>query len=410
MGILEKIKDIELEMSRTQKNKATEGHLGILKSKLAKLRTQLLAPAKSGGGEGEGFEVSKYGHGRVALIGFPSVGKSTLLTLATGTESEAAAYEFTTLTCIPGVIHYNDAKIQLLDLPGIIEGASEGRGRGRQVIAVAKSADQILMVLDATKSEAANARYRHKEILTRELEAVGLRLNRTPPRVYLKQKHSGGVQISNTVPGGLTKMSESTATKILAEYKIHHCELLFREDVDADQLIDVLEGNRKYVRCLYVYNKTDALTIEEVDQLSRRPDSVCISCHLELGLDQMLERMWDAMGLVRVYTKKTGARPDFDEPVVLADHRGGRSVRHFCAQIHNTLAKTLKYAQVWGTSAKYMGQRVGLKHALEDEDVVQIVKDETKLDPDALKGRFSTTKKNDPDRIADRVKKAKLKT
>ena len=60
-------------------------------------------------------------------------------------------------------------------------------------------------------------------------------------------------------------------------------------------------------------------------------------------------------------------------------------MRHFCAQIHNTLAKTLKYAQVWGTSAKYMGQRVGLKHALEDEDVVQIVKDETKLDPDALK-------------------------
>ena len=103
MGILEKIKDIELEMSRTQKNKATEGHLGILKSKLAKLRTELLAPVKAGGSnEGDGFEVSKYGHGRVALIGFPSVGKSTLLTLATGTDSEAAAYEFTTLTCIPG--------------------------------------------------------------------------------------------------------------------------------------------------------------------------------------------------------------------------------------------------------------------------------------------------------------------
>lgn len=65
--------------------------------------------------------------------GFPSVGKSSLLTELTGTNSEAAAYEFTTLTCIPGVIHYNDAKIQLLDLPGIIEGAAEGKGRGRQV-------------------------------------------------------------------------------------------------------------------------------------------------------------------------------------------------------------------------------------------------------------------------------------
>lgn len=67
------------------------------------------------------------------VSGFPSVGKSSLLTELTGTDSEAAAYEFTTLTCIPGVIHYNDAKIQLLDLPGIIEGAAEGKGRGRQV-------------------------------------------------------------------------------------------------------------------------------------------------------------------------------------------------------------------------------------------------------------------------------------
>lgn len=64
---------------------------------------------------------------------FFSVGKSTLLTMLTGTHSEAASYEFTTLTCIPGIIHYNDTKIQLLDLPGIIEGASEGKGRGRQV-------------------------------------------------------------------------------------------------------------------------------------------------------------------------------------------------------------------------------------------------------------------------------------
>ena len=132
MGILERIADIEKEMSRTQKNKATESHLGTLKAKLAKLKRELLEPAKGGGNSEErGFEVNRYGHGRVALIGFPSVGKSSLLNQLCGTQSEAAAYEFTTLTCIPGVLYINDAKMQLLDLPGIIEGAADGKGRGR---------------------------------------------------------------------------------------------------------------------------------------------------------------------------------------------------------------------------------------------------------------------------------------
>ena len=71
----------------------------------------------------------------------------------TTTESAVAAYEFTTLTCVPGVIEYSGTKIQLLDLPGIIEGASGGKGRGKQVIAVARTADLVLMMLDATKGE-----------------------------------------------------------------------------------------------------------------------------------------------------------------------------------------------------------------------------------------------------------------
>src|SRR5271170_4914042 len=97
--------------------------------------------------------------------------QSTLLSTLTKTKSETAAYEFTTLTCIPGVIEYKDATIQLLDLPGIIEGAAKGKGRGKQVIAVARTADVVLMMLDASKAEI------QKELLTQELESVGIRLN-----------------------------------------------------------------------------------------------------------------------------------------------------------------------------------------------------------------------------------------
>ncbi|EOY27220.1 P-loop containing nucleoside triphosphate hydrolases superfamily protein isoform 4 [Theobroma cacao] len=310
MGIIERIKEIEAEMARTQKNKATEYHLGQLKAKIAKLRTQLLEPPKGSSGAGEGFEVTKFGHGRVALIGFPSVGKSTLLTMLTGTHSEAASYEFTTLTCIPGIIHYNDTKIQLLDLPGIIEGASEGKGRGRQVIAVAKSSDLVLMVLDASKSEG------HRQILTKELEAVGLRLNKRPPQIYFKKKKTGGISFNSTLP--LTHVDEKLCYQILHEYKIHNAEVLFREDATVDDLIDVIEGNRKYIKCVYVYNKIDVIGIDDVDKLARQPNSVVISCNLKLNLDRLLSKMWEEMGLVRVYTKPQGQQPDFSDPVVLS--------------------------------------------------------------------------------------------
>jgi ribosome-interacting GTPase 1 len=170
-GIREKIKNIEEEMARTQINKATMSHLCLLRAKLAKYRTMVLEATKKQGGGGEGFDVQKSGNARVAMVGFPSVGKSSFLNLVTTTESAAAAYAFTTLTCIPGVIEYKDAKIQLLDLPGIIEGASKGLGRGKQVIGVARTADLILMMLDAEKAAI------QRVLLTKELEAVGIRIN-----------------------------------------------------------------------------------------------------------------------------------------------------------------------------------------------------------------------------------------
>uniref|UniRef100_A0A674MTF6 Developmentally-regulated GTP-binding protein 2 n=1 Tax=Takifugu rubripes TaxID=31033 RepID=A0A674MTF6_TAKRU len=355
MGILEKIAEIEREIARTQKNKATEYHLGLLKAKLAKYRAQLLEPSKSAGAKGEGFDVMKSGDARVALIGFPSVGKSTFLSLMTSTESEAASYEFTTLTCIPGVIQYKGANIQLLDLPGIIEGAAQGKGRGRQVIAVARTADVVIMMLDATKGDV------QRELLEKELESVGIRLNREKPNIYFKIKKGGGLSFNSTVP--LTQCSEKLVQLILHEYKIFNAEVLFREDSTPDDFIDVIVGNRVYMPCLYVYNKVDQISIEEVDRLAHRPNT--------LNLDYLLEMLWEYLSLICIYTKKRGERPDFNDPIIM---RRGSNVEHVCHRIHRTLASQFKYSLVWGTSTKYSPQRVGLTHVMEHEDVIQIVK------------------------------------
>ena len=233
----------------------------LFSSKLARLRAQLLEPTQTSGGGGSGFDVSKSGDARISLVGFPSVGKSTFLSKITKTKSEVAAYSFTTLTAIPGVLEYDGAEVQVLDLPGIIEGASEGKGRGRQVISAAKvrespyytvttmaclyrfarlgktplkreisfllntsnqTSDMILMILDATK------RAEQRALLETELEAVGIRLNREPPNIYLKPKKAGGMKI--TFQATPKHLDEKMLYNILRDYKMLNCEVLVRDE------------------------------------------------------------------------------------------------------------------------------------------------------------------------------------
>ncbi|KAI8865407.1 P-loop containing nucleoside triphosphate hydrolase protein [Ramicandelaber brevisporus] len=370
MGIADKIRDIELELGRTQVNKATEYHRGLLKAKLARYRLQLLEESQgsAGGGKGEGFDVARSGDARVVLIGFPSVGKSTALNKLTGSESVAAAYEFTTLTAVAGKIHHRGSVIQLVDLPGIITGAADGKGRGRQVIAVARTADMIVMMLDATKSE------QQRALLEAELHQMGIRLNKTKPNIAFKVKKAGGIKFNATCK--LTMLDERIVYNILHTYKIFNADVLVREDASIDDFLDVVIGNRKYLKCLYVYNKVDSISLEQVDKLAREPDTVVVSVEMELNLDFLVDQIYENLNLLRIYTKRRGDLPDFAEPIIL--RRKGTdipaTIEQVCASIHKSLVAEFKYALVWGASTKYSPQRVGLGHVVENEDVVQIVK------------------------------------
>jgi len=337
----------------------------MLKAKLAKLRRELITPkGGSGGGTGEGFDVSKTGDARIGFVGFPSVGKSTLLSNLAGVYSEVAAYEFTTLTTVPGVIKYKGAKIQLLDLPGIIEGAKDGKGRGRQVIAVARTCSLIFIVLDVLKPLV------HKRIIEHELEGFGIRLNKQPPNIGFRKKDKGGVNLQNMVPQ--SELDLDTVKNILSEYRIHNADIMLRYDATADDLIDVIEGNRIYIPCIYLLNKIDQISIEELDIIYKVPHCVPISAHHRWNFDDLLEKMWNYLKLVRIYTKPKGQLPDYESPVVLCGE--GHTVEDFCNKLHRTIIKEFKYALVWGLSVKHQPQKVGKDHMLMDEDVVQVVK------------------------------------
>lgn len=299
------------------------------------------------------------------MVGFPSVGKSSLLTKLTGTMSEVAAYEFTTLTCIPGTIHYRGSKIQLLDMPGIIEGAKDGKGRGKQVIGTARTCDVILIVLDAAKPMT------HKKIIEGELEGFGIRLNKKVPNISVVRKDRGGIVYRSTF--AQSHLDEDLVKAICHEYKLNNCEVTVKfPNATADDLIDIIEGNRVYIPCLYVLNKIDAISVEELDLLDRVPHYVPVSAHHGWNFDELLEKMWEYSGCIRIYTKPKSQMPDYGAPVVLRENE--RSIEAFCNRIHKGIIKQFKYAWVWGRSVRHQPQRVGKDHMLEDEDVVQVVK------------------------------------
>lgn len=77
---------------------------------------------------------------------------------------------------------------------------------------------------------------------------------------------------------------------------------------------------------------------------------------MKLNLDYLLDRTWEALSLLRIYTKKPGRGPDFSDPIIL---RGGASVEHVCHSIHRSIVAVFKYALVWVcSSALIMSRRI----------------------------------------------------
>lgn len=365
MGIPEKIKAIQDEMARTQVNKATEHHLGLLKAKIAKLkREQEESAAKKSGAKSDGFDVRRAGDATVVFIGLPSVGKSTLLNKMTGAKSAVGAFQFTTLTVVPGMMHYRGANIQVLDLPGIIKGASTGKGLGKRILSVARTADLVLLVLDVFQPY-------HEDVLTAELGNIGIRLNQLPPNITIEKAPTGGIAVAQQVK--MTRITEKHLRDVLHLYGIVSARVVIREDVTSEQLSDFIAGNVSYSKSITVLNKIDlADEAFRRDVRSRiKSDYLEVSADSEINVEALKERIYERLRFIRVYMRPKGGETDYDEPLIA---REGDTVEDVCNKLHRRLRREFRYAMVWGRSVKFGGQRVGLGHTLQDEDVLTIIK------------------------------------
>lgn len=363
LGIPEKIKKLEDDIHKTQVNKKTEHHIGLLKAKIAKLKREQEEQASRGGGSQIGYDVKKTGDATVVLIGLPSVGKSTLLNRLTNAKSKVAAYQFTTLTVVPGVMDYRGARIQVLDLPGIIEGASTGKGLGKRVLSVARNADLILFVADVFQPEAVS-------VLRKELRHIGIRADEKPPNVVIESTSSGGISISVQVK--MTKITEELIKDILRVYDMNSARVMLREDISDEQLVDVLLGNRVYIPSLVVMNKVDLVNAGFINEISKKVPYkfVPVSAESNVNINALKEEIYNRLDFIRIYMKPRGEEADMKEPLII---KNGSSVLDVCNKLHRRMKDDLRYAQIWGNSVKFGGQKVGITHKLKDEDIVTLV-------------------------------------
>jgi hypothetical protein len=361
-NIEEQIKEIEDELAKTQYNKNTQHHIGKLKAKMARLKDDLEL-RRSKGPKTSGYAVKKSGHGTVALVGFPSVGKSTLLNKLTNAQSEVAAYKFTTLTVVPGVMEYRGAKIQILDLPGLIKDASKGKGRGKEVLAVVRSADLIILMIDVFETNI--------QVLVDELKTANLRLNQRPPDIVIAKKNRGGITVNFTTKQ--STLDEDLVKEMMNEYGHINADIVIREDVVEDELIDYISGNRLYMPAVAVINKVDLVNSAYLKQVEKRLKGwklVPIAAEKDKGLEELREALYDALRFIRIYMKPQGKEADMVEPLVIKD---GSDIGMICDSIHRDFRRNFRYALVWGKSARFPGQIVGLDHKVADQDIVTII-------------------------------------
>jgi len=293
VDIAKQIEEIEAILRKTPHHKATNGFIGAMRAKIARLKDKEVESLSQGKGGGGGYSVKKQGDATIVLIGPPSAGKSTLINLLTNAVSKVAAYAFTTVSVIPGMLKFRDGYIQILDVPGLIEGASIGKGRGKEVLSVARGADLLVIMTDPQ-------RLKFFDNILEELEGAGIRINKNKPNVRVEKEMAGGL----TIVSNIKQNYELDDVKGVAnEFGIKNGRVILKEKVTMNQIIDSLSEKIVYKNAIFVVNKSDTLDKQKYEDL------IYISADKEIGIEELKEIIWKELKLITVYLVEKNEKP-----------------------------------------------------------------------------------------------------
>lgn len=366
----DKIQRMQEFLSLVPQHKGTMKLRGQVKKKMAVLRKEMeeRKQKQRAGRSGPKLFIEKEGAAQVALLGVTNVGKSCLLGAVTNANVLVSPTAYATREPVPAVMNFEDVQFQLVEAPAVMHGSADGRAWGLQTLGLARNADGLIVMVDLSRDAVGQLR-----LVFGELEKARVLINKPRGKVDIDRRYMGaGLRV--ILVGKLLDCTLRDIKALLRSYRIGDATVKISGEVRLDDVEDAIFESTTYRPAVVVANKLDMAGAKEElervkDFVAGQVSVVAVSCEKRLGLGQLGSVLFEALAVIRVYTKQPGAREPSQRPFTL---RRGATVADLARSIHTDFERDFAFARVWADRLVFSPQKVGVGFALDDGDVVEI--------------------------------------
>ncbi|HVP40704.1 MAG TPA: GTPase [Candidatus Krumholzibacteriaceae bacterium] len=365
----EKFKLLQEFLALIPKHKGTEKLCKQTKRQIAALRKELEEKKrKRTGTSGPKFFFEKEGAAQIVVLGPTKVGRSSLLASLTNAKVEIRDYPFTTLEPVPGMLSFEDIQFQIIEAPALTEGAAEGEGMGTQILGLARNADGLILMIDASCDSLVQLM-----TLLDELEKAKIAVQKPRARVDVERKFRGaGLRV--LLLGRLIGCTLKDVEELLQSYRIVDAVVRIQGEASLEDIEDAIFEATVYRPVLLVVNKMDTKNAGEQfgkvrEFINNQMRLLPVSCRTGEGLDKLGRALFETLDIMRVYTKEAGEKKPSPNPFIL---KRGATVQDLARLIHSDFLTRFASARVWSERLAFSPQKVGLLFILGDKDVVEI--------------------------------------
>ncbi len=363
-NIEDKIRLMKEFLSICPKHKGTAKLIINVKRKISSLEEEIKVRKRGRKTAKDPFAVEKAGDVQIAVVGLTNVGKSSLLSALTNAKPPISAIPYTTTLPVVGTFRYEGIDFQFVELPALMEGASEGKGYGLKTMNIVRNADGLILMIDASRNP-----IEQWQILTEEFENSRILVKKPKGHVEIIRKTAGVITMGGG--GKLIHCSFEDIKDLLTGYGFKSAFVKLIGEVSIDDVEDAVFGMSTYKPTIVIANKMDIPGSQEnLNNLLQLVDGlkvIPVSCLTGMGLNSIGNALVETLELIRVYTKPPGTVKPDSKPIVL---RKGATVGDVAKSIHRELFERFRYARIWSGGIK--GLRVGLNYLVEDGCIVEI--------------------------------------